>query len=112
MDLKLVKWGAKGSDSQKYSSVVPNDTIQSFRNFVSGAVEANNRLWAKRDGILVLLDEFDVIGTKFGMGSLIKSLISPTVKFGVCGIGQDIGAKDHKSVEMAVAGVLPRHLRW
>jgi len=100
MDLKLVKWGAKGSDSQKYSSVVPNDTIQSFRNFVSGAVEANNRLWAKRDGILVLLDEFDVIGTKFGMGSLIKSLTSPTVKFGVCGIGQDIGAliKDHKSV--------------
>jgi Cdc6-like AAA superfamily ATPase len=100
MDLKLVKWGAKGSDSQKYSSVVPNDTIQSFRNFVSGAVEANNRLWARRDGILVLLDEFDVIGTKFGMGSLIKSLTSPTVKFGVCGIGQDIGAliKDHKSV--------------
>jgi hypothetical protein len=34
------------------------------------------------------------------MGSLIKSLTSPTVKFGVCGIGQDIGAliKDHKSV--------------
>jgi hypothetical protein len=47
-----------------------------------------------------LLDEFDVIGTKFGMGSLIKSLTSPSVKFGVCGIGQDIGAliKDHKSV--------------
>jgi Cdc6-like AAA superfamily ATPase len=100
MDLKLVKWGTKGSDSQKYSSVVPNDIIQSFRNFVSGAVDANNRFWGKRDGILVLLDEFDVIGTKFGMGSLIKSLTSPTVKFGVCGIGQDIGAliKDHKSV--------------
>jgi Cdc6-like AAA superfamily ATPase len=100
LDLKLVKWGAKGADSQKYSSVVPNDTIQSFRNFVTGAVDANNRVWAKRDGILVLLDEFDVIGTKFGMGSLIKSLTSPSVKFGVCGIGQDIGAliKDHKSV--------------
>jgi Cdc6-like AAA superfamily ATPase len=100
LDLKLVKWGSKGSDSQKYSSVVPNDIIQSFRNFVTGAVDSNNRLWAKRDGILVLLDEFDVIGTKFGMGSLIKSLTSPSVKFGVCGIGQDIGAliKDHKSV--------------
>jgi Cdc6-like AAA superfamily ATPase len=100
VDLKLVKWGAKGSDSQKYSSVVPNDTIQSFRNFVSSAVDANNRTWSKRDGLLILLDEFDVIGTKFGMGSLIKSLTSPSVKFGVCGIGQDIGAliKDHKSV--------------
>ncbi|MDA9549584.1 hypothetical protein ACM43_35050 [Bradyrhizobium sp. CCBAU 45321] len=100
MDLKLVKWGAKGSDSQKYASVVPNDTIQSFRNFVSGSVDANNRIWSKRDGVLILLDEFDVVGSKFGMGSLIKSLTSPTVKFGVCGIGADIGAliKDHKSV--------------
>jgi AAA ATPase domain len=35
LDLKLVKWGVKGSDSQKYASVVPNDTIQSFRNFVT-----------------------------------------------------------------------------
>ncbi|MCA1415282.1 ATP-binding protein [Bradyrhizobium sp. NBAIM20] len=100
LDLKLVKWGVKGADSQKYASVVPNDTIQSFRNFVSGSVDANNRAWAKREGLLVLLDEFDVIGTKYGMGSLIKSLTSPTVKFGVCGIGQDLGAliKDHKSV--------------
>jgi Cdc6-like AAA superfamily ATPase len=100
VDLKLVKWGVKGSDSQKYASVVPNDTIQSFRNFVTGSVDANNRAWAKRDGLLLLLDEFDVIGTKHGMGSLIKSLTSPGVKFGVCGIGQDLGAliKDHKSV--------------
>ncbi|MBR1031909.1 MULTISPECIES: AAA family ATPase [Bradyrhizobium] len=100
LDLKLVKWGIKGSDSQKYASVVPNDTIQSFRNFVTGSVDANNRAWSKRDGLLLLLDEFDVIGTKHGMGSLIKSLTSPTVKFGVCGIGQDLGAliKDHKSV--------------
>jgi Cdc6-like AAA superfamily ATPase len=100
LDLKLVKWGVKGSDSQKYASVVPNDTIQSFRNFVTGSVDANNRAWSKREGLLLLLDEFDVIGTKHGMGSLIKSLTSPTVKFGVCGIGQDLGAliKDHKSV--------------
>ena len=100
LDLKLVKWGVKGADSQKYASVVPNDTIQSFRNFVTSSVDANNRLWSKRDAVLVLLDEFDVIVTKQGMGSLIKSLTSPTVKFGVCGIGQDLGAliKDHKSV--------------
>ena len=100
LDLKLAQWGAKGADSQKYASVVPNDTVQSFRNIVTSSVDANNRFWSKRDGILVLLDEFDVIGTKHGMGSLMKSLTSPTVKFGVCGIGQDLGAliKDHKSV--------------
>lgn len=100
LDLKLVKWGAKGADSQKYASTVPNDIIQSFRNFTTGALEANNRFWAKRDGVLILLDEFDVIGKKDGMGSLIKSLTAPSVKFGVCGIGQDLGAliSDHKSV--------------
>jgi Cdc6-like AAA superfamily ATPase len=100
LDLKLVKWGAKGTDSQKYTSVVPNDLVQSFRNFVSGALDANNRVWSKRDGVLILLDEFDVIAHKDGMGSLIKSLTSPGVKFGVCGIGQDLGAliSDHKSV--------------
>ncbi|WFU36481.1 ATP-binding protein [Bradyrhizobium brasilense] len=100
MDLKLVQWGAKGSDVQKYGSVVPNDVVQSFRNFVSGALDANNRVWTKRDALLLLLDEFDVIRNKDGLGSLIKSLTSPTVKFGVCGIGQDLGAliSDHKSV--------------
>jgi Cdc6-like AAA superfamily ATPase len=100
MDLKLVQWGAKGSDAKKYASLVPNDLVQSFRNFVSGALDANNGMWSKRDALLLLLDEFDVIRNKNGLGSLIKSLTSPTVKFGVCGIGQDLGAliSDHKSV--------------
>jgi Cdc6-like AAA superfamily ATPase len=100
LDLKIVKWGVKGTDAQKYSSVVPNDAIQSFRNFVSSAIDANNRLWKKRDSVLILLDEFDVIQDKSGMGSLIKSLTSPEVKFGICGIGSDLGAliSDHKSV--------------
>jgi Cdc6-like AAA superfamily ATPase len=100
MDLKIVQWGSKGADAQKYASTVPGDLIQSFRNFVTGSLDANNRIWSKRDGVLILLDEFDVIGNKAGMGSLIKSLTSHEVKFGVCGIGQDLGAliSDHKSV--------------
>jgi hypothetical protein len=100
VDLKLVQWGVKGTDVQKYASTVPNSIIQSFRNFVSGSVDANNRKWSKRDGILILLDEFDVIKDKSGIGSIIKSLTSPEVKFGICGIGQDLGAlvTDHKSV--------------
>ena len=64
MDLKLVQWGTKGSDAQKYASTVPGDLIQSFRNFVTGSLAANNRFWSKRDVILILLDEFDVIASK------------------------------------------------
>ncbi|WP_417792183.1 hypothetical protein [Stutzerimonas xanthomarina] len=55
----------------------------------------------KRDGLLILLDEFDVLENKRGLGSLIKSLSSKDVKFGVCGIGQDLNdlIEDHASVE-------------
>src|SRR5690606_3498964 len=55
----------------------------------------------KRDGLLILLDEFDVLAKKKGLGSLIKSLSSKDVKFGICGIGQDLTdiIEDHASVE-------------
>jgi Cdc6-like AAA superfamily ATPase len=100
LDLKLVHWGDKGADSSRYASVIPNDPIQSFRNFVTSAVDSNNRIWSHRDSLLLLLDEFDVMRDKNGIGSLFKSLSSHKTKFAVCGIGQDISAliKDHQSV--------------
>ncbi|HEV7268737.1 MAG TPA: AAA family ATPase [Falsiroseomonas sp.] len=99
-DLKVVKWGAKGTDSEKYAHRVPNDTVQSFRNFVTSVVLHNNSFWSKRDSVLIVLDEFDQIQDKAGLGSIIKSLSSPTVKFAVCGIGADLSAlmEDHASV--------------
>jgi AAA ATPase domain len=99
-DLKLVEWGIKGTDSEKYAHRVPNDIVQSFRNFVTSIVSNNNRLWSKRDSVLILLDEFDQIKNKDGLGGLIKSLSGPTVKFAICGIGSDLNAlvSDHASV--------------
>ena len=101
VDLKVVKWGDKGTDSSKYARVVPGDVVQTFRNFVESVVEANNRLFNRRDSVLVLLDEFDVIQNKAGIGSLIKSLTSSKVKFGICGIARDLTelVDDHQSVE-------------
>jgi AAA ATPase domain len=40
VDLKLVQWGDKGTDSSKYARVVPGDVVQTFRNFVESVVEA------------------------------------------------------------------------
>ena len=101
VDLKVVKWGDKGTDSSKYARVVPGDVVQTFRNFVESVVEANNRLFNKRDSVLILLDEFDVLQNKSGLGSLIKSLTSSKVKFGICGIARDLTelVEDHQSVE-------------
>jgi Cdc6-like AAA superfamily ATPase len=100
IDIKVASWGTKAQSAEKYASSVPNDPIQTFRNFTSSIVDNNNKTFSKRESALILLDEFDVIQNKGGLGSLIKSLSSPTVKFGICGIGSDISAlvADHKSV--------------
>lgn len=100
-DLKVVNWGAKGIEATKYAKVVPGDTIQTFRNFILSIVSNQVKSRMKRDGLLILLDEFDVLKDKEGLGSIIKSLSSRDVKFGVCGIGQDLHdlVEDHASVE-------------
>lgn len=100
-DLKVVSWGAKGVETSTYARVVEGDTVQTFRNFVSSIVQHQVKGRMKRDGLLILLDEFDVLSNKSGIGSLIKSLSSKDIKFGVCGIGQDLTdlIEDHASVE-------------
>jgi Cdc6-like AAA superfamily ATPase len=100
-DLKVVNWGAKGIETSKYARVVADDVVQTFRNFTDSIVTHQVRGRMKRDGLLILLDEFDVIKDKKGLGSLIKSLTSPELKFAICGIGQDLTdlVEDHASVE-------------
>lgn len=100
-DLKLVHWGVKGIEGSKWAKTIQGDVIQTFRNYISAinTHQVKNRM--HREGLLILLDEFDVIEDKAGLGSLIKSLSSDVVKFGVCGVGRDLNGlvKDHASVE-------------
>lgn len=65
-DLKVVNWGAKGIESSKFARVVPGDTVQTFRNFISSIITHQVKGRMKRDGLLILLDEFDVIKDKRG----------------------------------------------
>ncbi|MBS0365496.1 MAG: AAA family ATPase [Proteobacteria bacterium] len=109
-DLKVVSWGAKGIESSKYARVVPSDIVQTFRNFIDAVVLHQVKKRMKRDGLLIILDEFDVIQNKTGLGSLIKSLTTSEVKFAVCGVGRDLSdlIQDHASVERLIEqGVLP-----
>lgn len=113
VDLKVLKWGAKGEDAEKYSANLKADTVQTFRNFCSSVVRNNNKIWRKRDGLLIFLDEFDVIQDKEGIGSLIKSMSSETLKFAISGIADDLSSliDDHASIdrliEQGYAHVLP-----
>jgi len=109
-DLKVVSWGAKGIEASKYAKVVPGDSVQSFRNFVSAIVDHQVHRRMKRDSLLIILDEFDTIENKQGIGSLIKSLTTPNVKFAVCGVGRDLAdlIDDHASVDRLMEqGILP-----
>ncbi len=105
-DLKVVNWGAKGVESSKYARIVTDDPVQTFRNFLQAVVTHQVTAKMKREGLLILLDEFDVIQHKDGFGSLIKSLSSETVKFAVCGVARDLGAlvEDHASIERLMEG--------
>lgn len=104
VDLKVAKWGSKGQDAEKYSANLRADTVQTFRNFCSSIIEHNNKFWRKRDGVLIFLDEFDVIRDKRGFGSLVKSLSSPTLKFAISGIADDLAIliDDHASVDRLI----------
>lgn len=99
-DLKVVSWGAKGVESSKYARVVPGDVVQTFRNFTSAIVTHQVKKLMERDALLVLIDEFDVIPEKGGLGSLIKSLSTGDLKFGISGIGHDLHdlIQDHASL--------------
>ncbi|MEN6348265.1 MAG: hypothetical protein ABFD08_02560 [Syntrophomonas sp.] len=103
-DLKVVNWGAKGIESTKYAKIVPNDIVQTFRNYIESIVTHQVKRRMKRDGLLIILDEFDVITDKQGIGSLIKSLSSDSIKFAICGIGSDLIdlVDDHSSVERLI----------
>src|SRR5690606_19682178 len=89
-DLKVVNWGSKGVETSKYAKTVPNDIVQTFRNYVDSIVLHQVKKRMKRDGLLIILDEFDVLADKEGIGSLIKSLTTPEVKFAICGVGRDL----------------------
>jgi hypothetical protein len=101
LDLKVANWGAKGIESSKYARVVDGDMVQTFRNFVNAIISHQVKNRMRREGLLILLDEFDIIGDKTGLGSLIKSLSSQDLKFGICGIGHDLMdlVEDHASVD-------------
>jgi hypothetical protein len=100
-DLKVIKWGTKGIEGSKYARVVPGDIVQTFRNYVNAVIVHQVEGRMKRDGLLILLDEFDVVAEKDGLGSLIKSMSSASVKFAICGVARDLNGlvKDHASVE-------------
>ncbi|MEZ4791587.1 MAG: ATP-binding protein, partial [Flavobacteriales bacterium] len=77
---------ASGSEEISYSTHLSDDLVQQFKTIL-GIVKKDNQ---SKSGILLLVDEFDVIKDKTGFSSLVKTCSDDIVKFGICGIANSI----------------------
>lgn len=100
----VFKAGLEGEDETTYESRVTDDLIQEFRQALSTTQKDNQY----KSGLLILIDEFDIIKDKGGFASLVKTCSSKFVKFGVIGIGESIEdlVEDHSSVGRQISSVL------
>ncbi|WP_299215705.1 hypothetical protein [uncultured Aquimarina sp.] len=100
----VFKAGVEGEDETTYEKRVTDDLIQEFRQALATTQKDNQ----KKSGLLILIDEFDILKDKKGFASLVKTCSSKFVKFGVIGIGESVEdlVEDHASVGRQISSVL------
>ncbi len=105
--ISILKAGVEGEDETTYENRITDDLIQEFRQALATTQKDNQN----KSGLLILIDEFDIIKDKNGFSSLVKSCSSQYIKFGVIGIGEGIEdlVEDHASVgrQINIVQVLP-----
>ncbi len=81
-----VKIEGGGQDEVTYKTTLTDDLIQQFKQLLS-TVQKDNQ---NKSGLLIIIDEFDVLQDKSGLGSLVKTCSSDYVKFAVSGIANTV----------------------
>jgi hypothetical protein len=99
-----VKAGVEGSDETMYEAIQTDDLIQEFRKALATTQKDNQ----KKSGLLILIDEFDILKDKSGFASLVKTCSSKYVKFGIIGIGESTEdlIEDHASIGRQISSIL------
>ena len=99
-----VKAGVEGSDETTFESIQTDDLIQEFRKALATTKKDNQN----KTGLLILIDEFDILKDKSGFASLVKTCSSKYVKFGIIGIGESTEdlIEDHASIGRQISSVL------
>lgn len=101
-------FGAKieggGQDEVTYTTVLSDNLMQQFKQLL-GTVQKDNQ---GKTGLLIVIDEFDVLEDKAGMGSVIKTCSSNYVKFAISGIASTVTnlVEDHSSIARQLHPVL------
>lgn len=105
IDVKIAKIGSDVSEeSSKAPAISTHDTDVIFTNVVSEI----SRLGVAKNGILIVIDEFDRIKDPEGFSAFMKSCATnvPTLKFCIVGVAQDLQnlMKEHQSTDRLFAG--------
>lgn len=81
-----VKLEASGEDVITYKTILTDDLIQQFKQLLN-TVQKDNQ---DRAGVLIIIDEFDLLKDKSGFGSLVKTCSNDFVKISVSGIANTV----------------------
>ncbi|KOH45996.1 nSTAND1 domain-containing NTPase [Sunxiuqinia dokdonensis] len=105
IDLRLIKAGGEGiSETSQKSAVSEHQVDVIFQNVITDLL----KLKIAKDGILIVVDEFDQIENPKGFARLLKSLATnaPGLKFCIIGVANDIQTliKEHESSDRLFAG--------
>lgn len=96
--------GSGSTESQSAPATKDHDIETVFTNVVAGIVAEK----AARDGVLIVVDEFDQIADRSGFAPFLKSLATnvPQVKFCVVGVAQNLRElmAEHPSADRLFAG--------
>jgi Cdc6-like AAA superfamily ATPase len=96
--------GTKSTETTSEKAGPKHDTTSVFTNVVSLLAKQQ----PARDGILLIVDEFDQITDKTGFASFLKSLATnvPNVRFAIVGVAHDLYdlMKEHQSSDRLFAG--------
>lgn len=104
-DVKIAKLDSEITDETTNTKAIQTHEIDViFQNVVSEILKAK----IAKNGILIVIDEFDQIQDPSGFAKLIKSIATnlPGLKFCIVGVAQDIQnlMKEHESTDRLFAG--------
>lgn len=103
IDKAIELFAKRDKQTKEVSNEISEDLIHLFRQALS-VIKKDNQ---EKDGIIILIDEFDLIEDKSNFASLIKSVSNEFIKFGVIGIADDIHdlVSDHSSIARQIEPV-------
>lgn len=104
LGVKVALDGEKRTEIETAPAIGSHSIDTVFTNAVAAIIEEK----LARDGILIVIDEFDQIADPSGFASFLKALATnvPEVKFCIVGVAQDIQQlmKEHQSSNRLFAG--------